>query len=442
MGRMPGCLLALALASQLAACGGAKGDLAADSAAALDDPVEVAAVGHEADLKRSGQPSRTEGDGTLAAVVATMPAVSPTAPPTTPAVSPTPPPTTVAVATPVVPTIEPGSAGLSVDTRSLPLAKPGVSVPMLTAAGPIPPPLSDPAEEGAFRLNCNWSKMSYDDPIVYPGQPGAAHHHTFFGNTGIDAFTTAENIRSKGNATCRGGTINLSGYWTPSLIDTTTGKPLPPQHIIVYYKTGIWTYMGDRLAMQTLPAGLRMITGNPGGSAPPADAVSGTAEFSCFDTVAGGNREGTWGRQIPAACRPGDLLRWRIGFRQCWDGINLDSPDHQSHMADVVRMPGSDPRYDPYHPYMCPASHPVVLPKITFTLDYAIPAGVPAGKLRLSSDTYASASPGGYSAHADWMNGWDKTVSDVWGVKCMRERRECGSANMGDGRSTIEFQGN
>jgi hypothetical protein len=71
--------------------------------------------------------------------------------------------------------------------------------------------------------------MSYDDPIVYPGAPGMAHHHTFFGNTAVDAFTTPENIRSKGNASCRGGTINLSGYWVLSMIDTATHKPLAPR---------------------------------------------------------------------------------------------------------------------------------------------------------------------------------------------------------------------
>ena len=113
---------------------------------------------------------------------------------------------------------------------------------MLTAPGAIPPAPApgDWEADGAFRLLCNWSKMSYDDPIVYPGQAGAAHHHTFFGNTAIDANTTSENIRSKGNASCRGGTINLSGYWTPSMIDTASGKPIAPKVLLIYYKTGFW----------------------------------------------------------------------------------------------------------------------------------------------------------------------------------------------------------
>lgn len=29
--------------------------------------------------------------------------------------------------------------------------------------------------------NCYFSHISADDPIVYPGQPGVSHSHTFFG---------------------------------------------------------------------------------------------------------------------------------------------------------------------------------------------------------------------------------------------------------------------
>ena len=38
------------------------------------------------------------------------------------------------------------------------------------------------------------------------------------------------------------------------------------------------------------------------------------------------------------------------------------------------------------------------------------------------------------------MNGWDPAISDLWGAVCIRDRRNCGSANLGDGRMTLEFQ--
>ena len=34
----------------------------------------------------------------------------------------------------------------------------------------------------SFSVLCNWSHNSYDDPIVYPGKPSAAHWHGFVGN--------------------------------------------------------------------------------------------------------------------------------------------------------------------------------------------------------------------------------------------------------------------
>jgi hypothetical protein len=334
------------------------------------------------------------------------------------------------------------SGGLFADTSNLPLAKPGVSTAMLTAPGAIPSVSTDPFGDGAFRLLCNWSKISYDDPMVYPGQPGAAHLHTFFGNTAIDAFTTPDNIRSKGNASCRGGTVNLSGYWVPAMINVATSQPVLPGGLIVYYKTGFWTWMGNMLSspIQPIPKGLRMIVGD-------ASRITANPDgwFACLGSN-GLARDGTGGTSIPS-CVAGETLRVHIDFPQCWDGVNLDSPDHKSHMSRPVAWwddPATkgQPSPDAQRPFKCPADHPVVLPLITFNTDYPVTVGDDTSKWRLASDTYDSKLPGGYSVHADWMNGWDPVISDIWGMKCMRDRRDCGSYNLGDGRGAIEFQGN
>ena len=36
--------------------------------------------------------------------------------------------------------------------------------------------------EAVFVTRCNFSHRNMDDPIVFPGQPGAAHSHDFFAN--------------------------------------------------------------------------------------------------------------------------------------------------------------------------------------------------------------------------------------------------------------------
>jgi hypothetical protein len=202
--------------------------------------------------------------------------------------------------------------------------------------------------------------------------------------------------------------------------------------MFVYYKVGLWPYMGDGSVIQPLPPGLKMITGNSNNSDPAQTA----AGMSCFNSATGETQPGTDGNSIPPKCDPANWLRIRLDFKQCWDGKNLDSPDHKSHMA----APEQHWFGDPERQWRCPLDHPVVLPLITYIIDWKVPADGNISGWRLASDMYDG--PGGYSMHADWFNGWDKSISDLWGVECLRAQRNCGSANLGDGRVTQEFQGN
>jgi len=55
----------------------------------------------------------------------------------------------------------------------------------------------------------------------------------------------------------------------------------------------------------------------------------------------------------------GGGIRATITFPTCWDGVNLDSADHKSH----VSYPSSG-TYESSGP--CPASHPVHLPQVMY----------------------------------------------------------------------------
>jgi hypothetical protein len=55
-------------------------------------------------------------------------------------------------------------------------------------------------------------------------------------------------------------------------------------------------------------------------------------------------------------------IRSIITFPTCWDGVNLDSPDHKSHLAYAL---GSTP-YDVGPTGTCPESHPVVIPQVMY----------------------------------------------------------------------------
>jgi hypothetical protein len=107
-----------------------------------------------------------------------------------------------------------------------------------------------------------------------------------------------------------------------------------------------------------------------------------------------------------------------VFFPQCWDGVNLDSPDHKSHMA--------------YANGGCPASHPVPLPEFSMNIYYPITVAGQEANWRLSSDTYSG--PAGYSSHADWMNGWNQSIMETWVKNCDNPALDCHSHLLGDGR--------
>jgi hypothetical protein len=263
---------------------------------------------------------------------------------------------------------------------------------------------------GAFRVTCDFSHMLADDPIVFPGQPGASHLHAFFGNTGANANSTAQSIAATGNSTCRGGTANRSAYWVPAMIDTRTHAPVKPRLANIYYKTG---YNGIRPEqVQPFPAGLRMIAGNAKNA-----TAKGPFRFQCV----GKGSEAIWGPAIQN-CPQGAMLWQMVFFPQCWDGVNLDSPDHKSHMSYPVNR-------------ACPATHPVPLPEITFNIVYDITEANAPLSWRLSSDNYDRTLPGGYSSHGDWFNGWNDDVMRTWIRRCDQASLDCRAQLLGDGRT-------
>lgn len=270
------------------------------------------------------------------------------------------------------------------------------------------PPVSD---IGAFRTSCTFSHMSFDDPIVFPGQSGASHLHTFFGNSLTSATSTVASIAASGGSTCAGGTLNRTAYWVPALIDTATHIPLVPTLALIYYKTG---YEGVNPAdVKALPTGLRFISGSAKATTP-----GGPMHFACL----GQSADQSWQDHIPS-CLAGDELIVGLDFPQCWDGVNLDSPDHASHVVGA-----SHERTPPG----CPADHPVALPQISYLIHYAVPS-TGSASWRLSSDNYPATMPGGYSGHGDYMMGWDAKTMQTFITNCDNTSKDCHGYLLGDG---------
>ena len=239
-----------------------------------------------------------------------------------------------------------------------------------------------------FVENCRYSHQAPDDPIVFPGQPGLSHQHTFVGNRTTNAFSSFGSLRSSGTTCLR--PEDTAAYWVPALYQATT--EVLPVAATVYYRRGTVAEVSP------FPNNLRMIAGDAKATSPQGMRVT---FWSCG--IASGVRRST---EVPTCPDTrGSFLRLHIRFPECWDGRRLDSSDHKSHMAYATRTG-------------CPSTHPVAVPQITQIYRYPSRGG----------DGFALASGGVYSAHADFLNAWKpgalrKLVND-----CLNALVHCGRA--------------
>ncbi|CDO71008.1 hypothetical protein BN946_scf184844.g12 [Trametes cinnabarina] len=90
-----------------------------------------------------------------------------------------------------------------------------------------------------------------------------------------------------------------------------------------------------------------------------------------------------------------DGMRAQVFFPACWDGVNLDSPDHKSHMSYPV---------DAYNTGDCPDSHPVHLVSLFYEMLVSVDQFEYHGE---GTWVLANGDTTGYGHHGDFQNGWD-----------------------------------
>lgn len=85
---------------------------------------------------------------------------------------------------------------------------------------------------------------------------------------------------------------------------------------------------------------------------------------------------------------------------RCWDGKNLDSPDHQSHMYNTITSDGftSAPK--------CPSSHPVRMPQVTYETTWDTSKFNSMWTSGAPNPFVWSFDGGSGGTHADYMFGW------------------------------------
>lgn len=251
--------------------------------------------------------------------------------------------------------------------------------------------------QGVFKTHCDFSHTGPDDPLLFPGQPGASHLHVFFGNTGTAAYSTGQSLLAANTPLGAATTCRENGdgaaYWVPALYDQTSPgmyQEYDPRNIGAYY-----TDDRDPAQQQAVPfpTGFGQIAGKL--------PNVGKVRWGC-----GLNADRT---SAPAQCPdPSKALTAIITFPACWDGAHLTAPD-QSH---VIQAQGSSP---------CPADHPVLMPRVQLHVFYNSGTGPHDWWLAPNPSEPTMYLPTS-SMHADFFNGWDPATLKTRVSNCLNTR--------------------
>ncbi|MCB1038837.1 MAG: DUF1996 domain-containing protein [Acidimicrobiales bacterium] len=270
------------------------------------------------------------------------------------------------------------------------------------------------ATSGRFYVECSFSHRAIADPIVFPATdagtpitvpsdvghehsgamgPGMVegvlgHQHEFFGAATTSASSTADSLLA-GQTTCAED-ADHSAYWVPTLFDH--GKTVTAERLRAWYSV---TPGVDPAEVQPLPNGLQMIAGNIAAKELQSTDVVG---WSC------GTDPGGRSNVPPEDCTEDAPLSLQLVFPSCWNGEDLSSPDHRSHLA----YPGDEG---------CPADHPVAIPRLTEIYEYGLTGG---------GHELEMAMGGLLGVHGDVLVAWNGERQETIIDRCIRTGTDCG----------------
>lgn len=304
--------------------------------------------------------------------------------------------------------------------------------------------------KGIMRVNCEFDHAAYNDPMTAQGKANGSVLNMFYGSKNMDSHTTFDTLFSSPEAGCSGSTLNRSAYWMPALLapkyNQATGQRQPdaagaPAWDVVKAKVG----EGDRSAaaahevfyysaavsnlasIWAPPLGLRMVAGDATTTPDKAAQSTSVARWHCQSWTSSDAEGGPWSSTIPE-CRAPDMLRLDLFFPSCWNGKDLDSPDHKSHMAYPTGTTNN---------ITCPATHPYPIVRVSYHFAYPLfpgqldPATKTSKGFRLASDAYIvdRRNNGGLSLNGSWMNGWHPEAMDMLLKGCVLGQRDCHDGN-------------
>ncbi|KAF2651691.1 hypothetical protein K491DRAFT_606375 [Lophiostoma macrostomum CBS 122681] len=265
-----------------------------------------------------------------------------------------------------------------------------------------------------LRFGCSQLTVERLDPLVNPGMVGTPHVHQIIGGNGFRADMPPVEYDLPGHSNCTSCTFSedFSNYWTAALYyrgrngtfkrvqQFENGGLRQRGGMTVYY---IAPYDGVSNVTAFKPASLSR-SGNP-----TLRSTAGESRGIChrcfegadFTPFGGAPCTGNDTTSLPNHFCPGGI-RTQVTFPTCWDGVNLDSPDHQSHVAYATI---------PFEPYAdpCPDTHPVHLPQLMYEVMFD---SRPYNNKSLWPEdgsqpfVFSMGDATGHGNHGDYMFGW------------------------------------
>jgi hypothetical protein len=265
--------------------------------------------------------------------------------------------------------------------------------------------------QAGLRFGCSTLTIQRLDPVVEPGKAPSAHLHHIVGGNAFNV-TMEGDVGSRATCTTCEQAEDFSNYWTAVMYYKAANGSYHRVNVVnnaalakgvtggmtVYYTQ--YDFTKDNVKQRPIkafPAGFRMTVGSPATSS--LDAAKGHIglRYNCLTTLL--NR-GPEMADFPTKPCPAGIFAVHH-FPACWDGKNLDSPDHQSHMYNTIKNDG----FTDAPP--CPASHPVRMPQVTYETVWDT---TPFNNLWKSGDPqpfrWSFEGTNGYGTHADYMFGW------------------------------------
>ncbi|MGA5124999.1 DUF1996 domain-containing protein [Streptomyces pseudogriseolus] len=288
------------------------------------------------------------------------------------------------------------------------------------------PQPSGNASTGTFVSECGVNAngvFNSDNVIAAPGVSNGAHHfHDYIGNQATNAFVSDDEL-TKAETSCEDQRDKSSYYW-PVLrlqngteerdaqspgggIEGNAGEIVTPKDVTL-------TFVGNPKGKVTaMPRLLRIITGDAKSFVNgPANA---NASWSCT-----GFEDRQLKDKYPLCPEGSDVVR-SFAFQSCWDGRNIDSANHRTHMA-FTDAEGN-----------CPAGFqpiPQLVQRIVYDVD--APSLEDGGKTvpLFAVDSFPEQLHKPITDHGDFINVFEEDLMNEM-VACINEGRECGAGDGG-----------